>query len=143
MKVLGATPYICVADVERSLAFYRDLLGFEVVNTMEWEGRTTWARITNGPFGLMLSSGAAGSLEHDDDDDHAHATWQGPRHAEGIDIFNATWFDVLDVDAVYDELKSAGADILYPPADRHYGVRDFMVRDPDGYYYVVGSRIDS
>ena len=38
-----------------------------------------------------------------------------------------------DVDAAHKELKGKGADILFPPRDAPWGVRLFMVRDPDGF----------
>ncbi|MEK6712201.1 MAG: VOC family protein [Nitrospinota bacterium] len=42
-----------------------------------------------------------------------------------------------DVDAAYKELKDKGADILFPPRDAPWGVRLFMVRDPDGFLIEV------
>jgi catechol 2,3-dioxygenase-like lactoylglutathione lyase family enzyme len=42
-----------------------------------------------------------------------------------------------DVDAVYQELKERDADILFPPRDAPWGVRMFMVRDPDGFLIEV------
>ncbi|MFE7672019.1 VOC family protein [Streptomyces albidoflavus] len=40
--------------------------------------------------------------------------------------------EVDDVDAAYDELRAAGADLLFPVRDEEWGVRRFFVRDPDG-----------
>ncbi|HEX2560656.1 VOC family protein [Phenylobacterium sp.] len=49
------TPLLNVQDVARSLAFWRDLLGFEVVSTFDWEGRLAWARLKHGEVQLMLN----------------------------------------------------------------------------------------
>ncbi|MBV7648485.1 VOC family protein [Streptomyces albidoflavus] len=40
--------------------------------------------------------------------------------------------EVDDVDAAYEELRAAGADMLFPVRDEEWGVRRFFVRDPDG-----------
>jgi catechol 2,3-dioxygenase-like lactoylglutathione lyase family enzyme len=40
--------------------------------------------------------------------------------------------EVEDVDAVYDAVRAAGAEIVHPITDQEWGVRRFFVRDPDG-----------
>ncbi|MFE6716057.1 VOC family protein [Streptomyces albidoflavus] len=40
--------------------------------------------------------------------------------------------EVDDVDAAYEELRAAGAELLFPVRDEEWGVRRFFVRDPDG-----------
>lgn len=40
--------------------------------------------------------------------------------------------EVDDVDAVYEAMRAAGADLLFPVRDEEWGVRRFFVRDPDG-----------
>ena len=37
-----------------------------------------------------------------------------------------------NVDAVFEELRSKGANVLHPPKDFSYGMRDFIIADPDG-----------
>ncbi len=53
----GLVPMAHVADVARSIDFYRRL-GFEVVNTVEREGRLQWAYMRNGQAQLMLARSA-------------------------------------------------------------------------------------
>src|SRR4026209_1224866 len=57
MKTRALVPMISVADVERSIAFYRHL-GFEVANTFACEGETkpSWAWIRAGEAQLMLAA---------------------------------------------------------------------------------------
>ncbi len=143
MKLLGATPYLRVSDVETSIAFYRDALGFEVVASMQNSGRTYWARLHSGPASLMLSDGPARWLPHDDSVEHDHsAPWPGPGREQGLAISEATWLYVDDADAAHARLRSMGFDPVDDPVDHSYGVRDFAVRDPDGYYYVIGHRLE-
>jgi uncharacterized glyoxalase superfamily protein PhnB len=40
---------------------------------------------------------------------------------------------VADVDALYRRVRAAGVEIVHDIADRDYGLRDFIVRDPHGY----------
>lgn len=140
MGISELTPYLRVADLARSIAFYTDGLGFTVTDRMVDDGRTVWARLASGGASIMLSAGGARSLEHSDDDDHVHAPFPGPRQSDGIDVHTATWLYTDDVDAAHARLVAAGADVVEAPQEQPYGLRDFLVRDPDGYHYVVGQR---
>ena len=53
-RVSGLVPFVHVADVERSVAFYR-LLGFEVQDTYEPAGRLSWASLRSVEAALMLA----------------------------------------------------------------------------------------
>lgn len=62
---------------------------------------------------------------------------QDPAEATG----NHSWFIHLlmdDVDAFHREVRERGADILSPPANRSYGLRECILRTPDGHRLVVG-----
>ena len=52
------------------------------------------------------------------------------------------YYVVNDADAMCERCRSAGLTIVMEPADRGYGLRDFSVRDPDGYYLTFGHRLD-
>jgi uncharacterized glyoxalase superfamily protein PhnB len=47
------------------------------------------------------------------------------------------WLQVRDVDAVGAELEEAGMDIIEPPTDKPWGLREMQVRDPDGLSIVI------
>ncbi len=51
------------------------------------------------------------------------------------------YFTVGDPDSIFDELRTAGAIIHYPPTDQLYGMRDFAVLDPEGYWLCFGKKI--
>lgn len=51
------------------------------------------------------------------------------------------WFVHLlveGVDRYFDEIRERGAEILSPPGNRDYGLREFVIRTPDGHRIVVG-----
>ena len=108
-KFCAAATLFVVNDVVKSVAHYRDVLGFDVVFT--WGEPVFY-----------------GGVQRDDVIIHfqaAHRTERAAGHG-AANIF------VTEVDALYAELQSRGAPILQPPGDRPYGMRDFDVDDPDG-----------
>ena len=99
-------PSIPVADMERALRFYRDVLGFTVSFTNG--NPVSFAVITQGGAQLHLGvqPGKAGSL-------HAHIM-------------------VDDLDAVYERLLRSGTAVRQAPKVQAWGLRDIVIADPDG-----------
>ena len=50
-------PLLFVEDIDRSIAFYRNNLGFEMVAMWESDGKTAWCRLQRGCSALMLQQG--------------------------------------------------------------------------------------
>jgi lactoylglutathione lyase len=113
-----------VADLERSVAFYRDVIG--VPFRLEGDGYVEFA--TQGArFGLYDRN----RLEE--------LTGQGtdlPRAPGGEVVFL-----VGDVDAEAARLRAAGATILSGPVDRAWGHRTLHVEDPDGFVVELAEEI--
>ncbi|MCX4660500.1 VOC family protein [Streptomyces uncialis] len=114
-------------DPDASLAFYRDMLGFEVRDDVGYDGMR-W--ITVGPAGqpstsLVLQPPAADPGVTPDE-----------RRTITEMIVKGTYAGVVlstaDVDALFGRLKAGGAEIVQEPTDQPYGVRDCAVRDPAG-----------
>ncbi|MFI9102917.1 VOC family protein [Streptomyces fildesensis] len=113
-------------DPDASLAFYRDLLGFEVRNDVGYNGMR-W--ITVGPVGqpgtsIVLHPPAAdpGVTE----DERRTITEMMAKGTYAI-ITLAT----PDLDATFERLQ-ADAEVVQEPTEQPYGVRDCAVRDPAG-----------
>ncbi|RPE81522.1 VOC family protein [Vulcaniibacterium tengchongense] len=92
-------------DLEASLAFYR-ALGFEVARR-------------SGPFAALHWRGLRLFLAEDAGAPTAPRWTQIRLMAE-------------DVDALHAAVRAAGIEPLHPPRDRPYGLREFVVRDPNG-----------
>ena len=114
-------------DAEASLAFYRDVLGFEVRLDVGYENMR-W--ITVGPVGqpdtaIVLHPVGVGRDIND----------QERRVVEEL-VAKGSYFGVNlasdDLDADVARLAAAGADIVQEPMDQDYGLRDAAVRDPAG-----------
>jgi len=114
-------------DAEAALGFYRDLLGFEVRQDVGYQNMR-W--LTVGPPG-----GAGTSIVL-----HPPAAVPGFSDAEKETVLNlmakglygAVTLASDDLDALFERLEAAGADIVQEPTDQDYGVRDAAVRDPSG-----------
>jgi uncharacterized glyoxalase superfamily protein PhnB len=110
---------LSVADMQRSLGFYRDLLGFEVQYAFPSEDEPGFVSLSlagGGKLGLGLNPDTAG----------------GP--------FAATWLYTDDVDNAVDELRAAGVEVKQEPVDQPWGERQATVVDPDGYDVHIGAR---
>jgi catechol 2,3-dioxygenase-like lactoylglutathione lyase family enzyme len=111
---LHVMPRIPVTDMERSIAYYQEALGF----------RLAW-RHTSGRLACL----ASGDIEL------LHlVAWSG----EGPPPIQSAYVLVEDPDELCAEYGQAGADIVDPVASRQSGMRDFVVRDPDGHRFTLG-----
>jgi len=108
-------PLLYVEDIQRSLAFYRDKLGFAMSQSWEPDGELAWCRLERGGAALMLQQ----ACEED-----------GPPQARGRGT--AFYFHCEDADAEHARLSAAGL-ALAPPSTAFYGMRQLLLQDPDGY----------
>jgi catechol 2,3-dioxygenase-like lactoylglutathione lyase family enzyme len=127
MNVTIHSSFLPHTDPDASLAFYRDVLGFEVRLDVGYEN-LRW--ITVGPIGqpdtaIVLHPPAANPGITDDE-----------RRVLLELIAKGTYFGVNlatdDLDALFAALESRGAEIVQEPIAQDYGVRDCAFRDPAG-----------
>ncbi|MFN8192586.1 MAG: VOC family protein [Nocardioidaceae bacterium] len=114
-------------DPDASLAFYRDLLGFEVRLDVG-QGPMRW--ITVGPTGqpdtnIVLEPPA---MNPGITDDERRVITE--MMAKGT--FTMLLLASPDVDAAFERLQAADVEVVQEPMDMPYGVRDCAVRDPAG-----------
>jgi uncharacterized glyoxalase superfamily protein PhnB len=97
-----------VRDLPEALAFYKDLLGFEVGWT--WGEPPTYASVCR---------------------DRVEINFGAPKEGQAITP-SSIYIVVTDVDAYHDAIRARGATVAVPIGDRDYGMRDFTVVDPSG-----------
>jgi catechol 2,3-dioxygenase-like lactoylglutathione lyase family enzyme len=122
LTVDGLCPLLQVFDMPTSIAFYRDVLGFEVVAAVPAGDRCDWALLRLGPAELMLNTAYEAPYRPPAPDP---ARLRAHRDT-------ALFFGCADVQAAYEHLVEQGLDVK-PPSVRDYGMTQLYVRDPDGY----------
>ena len=127
MDITSHSTFLPHDDPEASLAFYRDILGFEVRNDVGYGGMR-W--ITVGPAGqpgtsiVLYPPGADPGITDDERRTIAEMMAKG---TYGI-IMLAT----RDLDGTFDRLQAGGAEVVQEPTAQPYGIRDCAFRDPSG-----------
>ncbi len=117
------THFLTVEDVDRSRAFYTDILGGQVLlerNPCIIKLANTW---------VILNEGGGPT------DDKPDVTLAPPTDPQKVSSFMN--IRVADIQSKYREWSSKGAEFLTPPTDRGAELRCYM-RDPDGYLIEVG-----
>lgn len=122
LKIGGFSPLLQVFDMPTSLAFYRDVLGFEVVSDVPDDGRCDFAMLRLHESELMLNT----AYEADERPPEPDARRIGA-HGD-----TALFFDCADVDAAWSYLRDRGIEVARPVV-RDYGMKQLYLKDPDGY----------
>ena len=117
------TNLLIVSDVERSRAFYRDVLGAEVV----LDGEPTILKFLNSWIIINVGGGPT--------DDKPEITMTPPTDLNRVS--SALNIRVADIQTVYADLRSRGAEFITPPIDREREIRCYL-RDPDGHLIEFG-----
>jgi lactoylglutathione lyase len=117
------TNTLIVADIQRSAAFYRDVLGATVLR----EGQPTFLRLGN--IWLTINSGGGPT------DDKPEVIASPPRDQNVLSIFLN--LRVTDISRYYDLWSSMGAKFITEPKVHATELRCY-IRDPDGYLIEVG-----
>ncbi|GIF24859.1 putative enzyme related to lactoylglutathione lyase [Actinoplanes tereljensis] len=114
-------------DPERSLAFYRDALGFEVRNDVGY-GDMRW--ITIGPKDQPQTSIVLNPPAADPGITDAERRTIAEMMAKGS--YAGIVLATEDLSGTFDRIQATGAEVVQEPMDQPYGVRDCAFRDPAG-----------
>ncbi len=110
---------ITCKDVEASILFWREAVGFAVARTYENEGKLAGAVVTAGDCSIVLNQ---------DDGQLGWDRIKGQGFYLQINVASAA-----EVDAAAARIKAAGGTLLNEPADRPWGARMFQFKDLDGF----------
>jgi catechol 2,3-dioxygenase-like lactoylglutathione lyase family enzyme len=116
--------FVQVHDPDVALTFYRDALGLQVRQDVANEG-FRWITVgaeSQPEISIVLSDFVYGGPA--DRDVVAALLAKG--------ALNGVHFRTDDIDAAFERVRAAGAEIVQEPTDQFWGVRDFAVRDPSG-----------
>ena len=114
-RSLGAS--LTVKDLEESLRWYVDVVGFVIERRIERDGKVVGASIKAGDVRLVINQ------------DDGGRGWDRTK-GEG---FSLSFMTAQSVDDLADRIEAHGGKLDSEPADMPWGVRMFRLRDPDGY----------
>lgn len=123
LSLSGVSPSFTVNDLQKSLAWYRDVVGFAEGKRWEDGGKLLGVELSAGPTVFMLSQ-----------DD-----WKKGRNrakGEGFRLYCET---DQDVDRLAARIKERGGNLLEEPKDQEWGTRAFTVEDPDGFKMTIST----
>lgn len=127
MTVSLSHTFLMVLDYDEALAFYRDLVGLEVVNDVMLDEYRFLTLGAPGQKGVEIGLMIPGSFPHTTPADR-----QATADLVAKGLMPGLIFTIDDCDKTFEKLKDAGADVLQEPIDQPYGVRDCAFRDPAG-----------
>jgi catechol 2,3-dioxygenase-like lactoylglutathione lyase family enzyme len=116
--------FVLVHDPEQALSFYRDTLGLELRNDVA-RGDFRWITV-----GAASQPGVAIVITNYLNGSPADSDALAALVAKGA--LNGVHFHTDDLDATFEQLGAAGAEIVQEPTDQPWGTRDCAVRDPSG-----------
>ena len=121
LRLRSLEPSLTVDDLERSLRFYTDVLGF-VVSDRWTEGGAL--------RGVMLKAGVCElGLSQDD--------WAKGRNRKKGEAVRISCQTAQNIDALASRIKAGGGRLTEEPQDTAWGTRSLSVDDPDGFHLTI------
>ena len=117
MTLRAIVPMLTVPDLSAAARFYREMLGFECVSQTEG-----WACLSRDGVELMLAL------------PNAHLPFERPQFTGSL------YLRCDNVDEMWQKVKDK-AEVVYPIENFDYGMREFAIRDNNGYLLQFGQEI--
>jgi uncharacterized glyoxalase superfamily protein PhnB len=123
LTLSSASPSFTVDDLEKSLAWYRDVVGFAVEETWKDDGKVIGVSLKAGDVSLMIGQ-----------DD-----WKKGRDRKKGEGFRVYCTTTKSVDDIAKRIESKGGRLDQGPTDQSWGVRDIALTDPDGFKITIAN----
>jgi catechol 2,3-dioxygenase-like lactoylglutathione lyase family enzyme len=128
ISFIAAVPQFSVLDLVRTAEYYRDVLGFQIAGY--WDGESVSLVPDTPPVFAIVWRGQVQVFFN-----HVEQPAVRARPAEGApDVY----LRVIGIDALSEELRARGAEIIDGPEDRVYGQRELVVADCNGLILCFG-----
>ena len=118
MKIKGLVPMLGTLNLQQTIKFYKENLGFECRGTYPDGENPCWASLWNGDIEIAFST-----------------------HDKALSMTGTIYLYVENVDASWEHLKDK-VEIVYPPDNFEYGMREFGIKDCNGYILNIGESIE-
>lgn len=129
-QITKLTPNLIVSNVERSAAFYRDILGFTVQMTVPDATPYAFAIVTSGPVEVFLNAPEAAYAEY--------PAFKTMTLGGTLTLF----IEVTEINEAYARLAPL-VRVVMPLEKKWYGMTEFAFLDPDGYIITYAERTQS
>lgn len=123
LRLRSISPSLTASDLEASVRWYREVVGFTVQDEWREEGELTGVSLVAGACRLMLSQ-----------DDGA----KGRDRVKGLG-FRLYMATAQDIDQLAGAIQARGGTLDQGPADQPWGGRAFTLVDPDGFKLTIAS----
>ncbi len=131
VKFNKITPNLMVADMEKSLKFYRDVLGFTVAQTVPEKPPFIFAWMKRGEAELFLNQHMAPQPGQPD-------LYGGSKIGGTLSMY----LPVEGIEELHKTMEGNGVKIAIPLHKEFYGMKEFAVHDPDGYLIIFAERAE-
>lgn len=133
MHLKTLTPILNVTDFPASIAWF-EKLGWK--KCWDWGTPPTFGAVGSGECEIFLCKDGQGSRGKG-----ANTATFGPAGNESADkgVWMSLWVD--DVDAIHQHCVREGIEVMFPPTDMPWGVRELHIRHPDGHVFRVSKSI--
>jgi len=128
INFIAAVPQFTVPDLVRTAEYYRDVLGFQIAGY--WDGESvSQAPKTPPVFAIVWRDQVQVFFSRADQPEVRAKPAEGAPDA---------YLRVTGIDALAEEFRTRGADMLDGPEDRSYGQRELVVKDCNGLILCFG-----
>lgn len=125
MSATRVVPIYTASDLDKTVAWYRDVFGAEITQTFEHEGKLVGAAVQYGEAEMWFSQ-----------DDFAKG--EDRPKGEGFRIIFET---NQDIDQLAAGIRERGGELTMEPTDQEWGVRMFALVDPDGFKISISTPV--
>jgi len=125
LRLRSLVPSLTVNDLQASIAWYRDILGFIVAEEYKQDDQVMGVRPQAGTINLLLTQ-----------DDFAKG--RDRQKGAGLRFFLMT---AQDIDQLAAAIRERGGKLTQEPTDQPWGARDFAVVDPNGFNISISTEM--
>jgi len=125
LRLRSLVPSLTVNDLQASIAWYRDILGFIVAEEYKQDDQVMGVRLQAGTVNFLLTQ-----------DDFAKG--RDRQKGVGLRFFCMT---AQDIDQLAATVRERGGQLTQEPTDQPWGARDFAVVDPNGFNISISTEM--
>ncbi len=123
LKLKSAGVSLTVNDLDKSIEWYRDVLGFTLKEKWERDGKVLGVEMRAADVSFML----------------AQDDWKKGKDRKKGEGFRVYCMTKQNIDKIAQRAKDAGATLDHEPQDEPWGSRTFAISDPDGFKITIGT----